>query len=271
MADPNPGVKGGGNARLRAAGLEVVEDVARRAARRQNEFFLKHTRTGTPFVILKCAATLDGRIATRTGDARWVSGPQSRGFVHALRHAVDGILVGVGTVKADDPSLTTRLPEGGGRDPKRIILDTHLSIPLNARVLNQPSDAETILVTGPDIADNARQRIEKKGARVIAVASREGKVDLTALMTTLGTEGIASILVEGGSRVCGSALRAGIVDKLYFFYAPKLLAGDDGIPICQGPGRTRMQDCLNVKHVTVHRFGQDVMIEGYPDNAHNAR
>jgi diaminohydroxyphosphoribosylaminopyrimidine deaminase/5-amino-6-(5-phosphoribosylamino)uracil reductase len=271
MRDPNPGVKGGGNERLRAAGLEVVADVARSAAQRQNEFFLKHTRTGTPFVILKCAATLDGRIATRTGDARWVSGPQARGFVHALRHAVDGILVGVGTVNADDPSLTTRLPEGGGRDPHRIILDTHLSIPLNARVLNQPSDAETILVTGPDVAEDARRNVEKKGARVLTVASRGKKVDLTALMKMLGAEGIASILVEGGSRVCGSALRAGIVDKLYFFYAPKLLAGDDGIPICQGPGRNRMQDCLTVNHISVHRFGQDVMVEGYPDNARDAR
>ena len=197
--------------------------------------------------------------------------PQSRGFVHALRHAVDGILVGVGTVIADNPSLTTRLPEGDGRDPKRIILDTHLSIPLNARVLNQPSDAETILVAGPDVAENARRNIEKKGARILTVATRDGKADWTALMVKLGAEGLASILVEGGSRVCGSALRAGIVDKLYFFYAPKLLAGDDGIPICQGPGRTRMQDCLNVNHITVHRFGQDVMIEGYLDNARNAR
>jgi diaminohydroxyphosphoribosylaminopyrimidine deaminase/5-amino-6-(5-phosphoribosylamino)uracil reductase len=137
--------------------------------------------------------------------------------------------------------------------------------------LNQPSDAETILVTGPDVAEDARRNVEKKGARVLTVASRGKKVDLTALMKMLGAEGIASILVEGGSRVCGSALRAGIVDKLYFFYAPKLLAGDDGIPICQGPGRNRMQDCLTVNHISVHRFGQDVMVEGYPDNARDAR
>ena len=271
MGDPNPGVKGGGIDRLRAAGLEVVEDVAHRAAQRQNEFFLKHTRTGTPFVILKCAATLDGRIATRTGDAQWVSGPQSRGFVHALRHAVDGILVGVGTVKADDPSLTTRLPEGGGRDPQRIILDTHLSIPVNARVLTQSSKAQTILVTGPDATESARRKVEQTGARVLTVPCRDGRVDLHVLMKILGAEGFSSVLVEGGSRVCGAALRAGIVDKLYFFYAPKLLAGDDGIPISQGAGCERMQDCLNVHHLTVHRFGPDVMIEGYPDNARHAR
>ena len=267
MRDPNPGVKGGGNACLRAAGLEVVEGLLEKTARRQNEFFIKHTQTGKPFVVLKCAATLDGRIATRTGDARWVSGPQSRQFVHRLRHAVDAIMVGVGTVIADDPSLTTRLPENKGRDPKRIILDTHLSIPLNARVLTQSSDAETVLVAGPDIAAEARQKIEAMGARVLKSPCREGRIDLAALMGLLGAEGTASILVEGGSQVCGSALRSGIVDKLYFFYAPKLLGGDDGIPICGGPGRTRMQDSLNVQDVAVHRFGEDVMIEGYPDKS----
>ena len=264
MRDPNPGVKGGGNACLRAAGLEVVEGVALEAARRQNEFFIKHSRTGKPFVILKCAATLDGRIATRTGDAQWVSGPESRRFVHELRHAVDGILVGVGTVKADDPSLTTRLPDGRGRDPQRIILDTRLSIPLNARVLTQPSEADTILVAGTDVAPDARRKAEAAGARVMTVPCRDGKVDLRAALERLGAEGLASILVEGGSQVSGSALRAGLVDKLYFFYAPKLLGGDDGIPICRGPGATRMQDCLTVGRITLHRFGEDVLIEGYP-------
>lgn len=264
MRDPNPGVRGGGNDRLRAAGLQVVEDVALEAARRQNEFFLKHTRTGKPFVILKCAATLDGRIATRTGHAQWVSGPEARRFVHELRHAVDGIMVGVGTVKADDPSLTTRLPEGGGRDPHRIILDTHLSIPLNARVLTQPSKAQTILVAGRDVAPGARRQAESAGARVMTVPCRDGKVDLAAALERLGAEGLASILVEGGSRVCGSALRAGLVDKLCFFFAPKLLGGDDGIPICRGPGAAQMPDCLKVDRIKVHRMGEDILVEGYP-------
>jgi diaminohydroxyphosphoribosylaminopyrimidine deaminase/5-amino-6-(5-phosphoribosylamino)uracil reductase len=271
MRDPNPDVKGAGNAYLRAKGLEVCEGPGEQAARRQNEFFITHTRTGRPFVILKCAATLDGRIATRTGDAQWVSGPQSRAFVHELRHAVDAILVGVGTIIADDPSLTTRLPDRSGRDPKRIILDTHLSIPLNARVLAQSSDAETIVVAGTDIAPAARRRVEAQGARVLAAPCREGEVDMSALLDMLGTEGTASLLVEGGSRVCGSALRSGIVDKLYFFYAPKLLRGDDGVPICRGAGPESMQDCLRVKRITVHRFGDDVMIEGYPDKGSGPR
>ncbi len=263
MRDPNPGVKGGGNDRLRAAGLEVAEGLAEDAARRQNEFFIKHVRTQKPFVILKCAATLDGRIATRTGDARWVSGPESRGFVHDLRHAVDAILVGVGTVKADDPSLTTRLPDRKGCDPKRIILDTRLSIPLKARVLTQSSPSETILVAGPEASPEARHKLTGTGARVLVAPVKDGGIDMAALMATLGREGIASILVEGGSRISGSALQAGIVDKLLLFYAPKLLGGDDGVPICRGQGPERMQDCLNVADVNVHRFGPDIMLEGY--------
>jgi len=263
MTDPNPGVNGGGNAFLRNAGIEVVEGLEEEKARRLNAAFIKHIRTGQPFVILKCAATLDGRIATRTGDARWVSGPESRTFVHQLRHAVDAIMVGVDTVKADDPSLTTRLPEGRGSDPTRIILDTHLSIPLKARVLHQSSPAETIVVTGPAISPALKKEAEARGARVLVSPCRKGRVDLSALMTILGKEGIASVLVEGGSRVIGSALRAGIVDKVYFFFAPKLLGGGDGIPICRGQGPALMQDGLDVSDVQVHRFGSDVMIEGH--------
>lgn len=263
MTDPNPSVKGGGNAYLRAAGLDVSEGLEKDVARWQNAFFIKHIQTGKPFVILKCAATLDGRIATRTGDAHWVSGPQSRQFVHELRHAVDAILVGVDTVKTDDPSLTTRLSHGNGCDPTRIILDTHLSIPLNARVLTQSSAADTILVTGPDVDATTRKQVIASGARVLTSPCRDRQIDMAALMKTLGAEGITSVLVEGGSRVSGSALRSGIVDKIYFFYAPKLLGGDDGIPICRGQGQEHMQDCLNVTDVTVHRFGRDVMIEGY--------
>ncbi len=271
MTDPNPGVKGGGNAYLHRSGIDVVAGLEEDAARRQNAFFIKHIRTGLPFVILKCAATLDGRIATRTGDAHWVSGPQSRQFVHELRHAVDAILVGVDTVKIDDPRLTTRLPDGNGCDPTRIILDTNLSIPLNARVLTQTSSAETILVTGPNVDAAARSRVLAGGARVLTSPCRDGQIDMNALMKTLGAEGIASVLVEGGSRISGSALRSGIVDKIYFFYAPKLLGGDDGIPICRGQGQERMQDCLNVDTVTVHRFGSDVMIEGYLNPDYKSR
>ena len=175
-------------------------------------------------------------------------------------------MVGVATVKADNPSLTTRLEDRQGCDPTRIILDTHLSIPLNARVLTQSSTAKTILATGPEVSAARRRRVEAAGAEVLPLPCRDDRVDLALLMRNLGNRGIASILIEGGSRVSGSVLRAGLADKLYLFYAPKLMGGDDGIPICRGPGPERMQDCLGVDRVSVRRFGEDVMIEGYLEN-----
>ena len=156
MEDPNPDVQGGGNAFLRARGIKVDVGILEDEARKLNEIFITYVTTRQPFVILKCAATLDGRIATRTGDSKWVSGEKSREFVHYLRHGLDGILVGSGTVLADDPSLTTRREGRKGVDPIRIILDTRLSIPENARILNLDSEAETILVTGETVSEKRK-------------------------------------------------------------------------------------------------------------------
>jgi diaminohydroxyphosphoribosylaminopyrimidine deaminase/5-amino-6-(5-phosphoribosylamino)uracil reductase len=240
-----------------------VEGLAAEDARRQNEAYLKHTLSGTPFVILKCAATLDGRIATRTGDSRWVTGPASRRHVHRIRHAVDGILVGVETVKKDDPSLTTRLEDETGSDPTRIILDTHLAMPATAKMLRRPSTAPTWVVCGPDAAESRRSALEAAGAQVIAAAVKNGRIELSSLMKRLGRMEIGSLLIEGGGGVIGSALAAGIVDKLCLFYAPKLLGGDDGIPMCRGTGPARMRDSIAVHDLDVFRFDGDVMLQGY--------
>jgi diaminohydroxyphosphoribosylaminopyrimidine deaminase/5-amino-6-(5-phosphoribosylamino)uracil reductase len=264
MEDPNPEVTGGGNRMLSESGIEVSVGVCEAAARRLNEVYLKYVRTRLPFVIVKSAATLDGRIATRTGDSRWVTGKEARGYVHRLRHAVDGILVGINTVIADDPSLTARLPEGGGRDPVRLILDTHLRIPPAAKVLRLTSASDTILVTGRGAAAERRSALERPGVRVLPMAEKEGVIDLRSLMERLGGMGLCSVLIEGGSRVCGAALRARIADKVCFFYAPKILGGDDGTPICSGPSPERMRDAIALHHVRVRQFGADVMIEGYP-------
>ena len=263
MQDPNPSVKGGGNAYLASRGIQVTCGICEAAACRLNESFVKYIRTGRPFVTVKCAATLDGRIATRTGDSRWVTGPESREFVHRLRHAADAILVGIDTVKLDNPSLTTRLEDGVGRDPLRIVLDTRLAISENAKLLTQVSDAQTLIVSGKDISMAKKERLERSGARVMLTRLKEGHIDLTELMPRLGRMQIGSLLIEGGGRVIGSALAAGIVDKVLFFYAPKILGGDDGIPICRGSGPARMNDCINVNGLQVHRFGEDVMVEGY--------
>ena len=265
MIDPNEDVAGGGADYLRQHGIHIASGVCREQALKLNEAFVKYVRTRRPFVIAKCAATLDGRIATRSGDSKWITGEESRQYVHRLRHAADGILVGINTVRSDDPSLTTRLPDARGKDPVRIILDTHLAISPQAKLLRQKSDAETILVAGKGIATNKLRTFNRDGIRVIQAELYNGMIGMDALMDQLGDLGIASLLIEGGSRVLNSAFRAGIVDKVFFFYAPKILGGDDGIPICSGPGPEWMSQSIAVNNIDVHRFGDDVLIEGYID------
>ncbi|MBI9084745.1 MAG: bifunctional diaminohydroxyphosphoribosylaminopyrimidine deaminase/5-amino-6-(5-phosphoribosylamino)uracil reductase RibD [Desulfobacterales bacterium] len=263
MEDPNPGVRGGGGEFLVSQGVSVVRGVCEARARRLNEVFVKYITSGLPFVVVKCAATLDGRIATRTGDSRWVTGEAARRRVHRMRHALDAILVGVGTVISDDPSLTTRLPDIKGRDPVRVILDTRLSIPENARVLRLDSSAETLIFCGDQASADKRRLIQKSGARVLTAPVSHGRINVKALMPLLAEAGITSVLIEGGSRVIASALAAGVADKVSFFYAPKILGGDDGVPVCRGPGAGLMSDCLQLRHTRVERLGDDILIEGY--------
>jgi diaminohydroxyphosphoribosylaminopyrimidine deaminase/5-amino-6-(5-phosphoribosylamino)uracil reductase len=263
MRDPNPKVTGGGAEFLKAQGVEITCGVCAEPARELNEVFIKYIRTGRPFVTAKCAATLDGRMAARSGDSKWVTGEASRAFVHELRHAADAILVGAGTIAADDPLLTTRLTDRASKDPTRIILDTRLRTAPTAKVLNPSSAAETVLVAGTEASATAREKTFAKGVRVIVAETREGRIDLDRLMDQLGRMGLTSILIEGGSRVLGSAFRAGIVDKVCFFYAPLLTGGDDGIPILSGAGAETMQDCIRLERISFRRFGDDVMIPGY--------
>lgn len=263
MADPNPDVAGGGRGFLEARGVEVLGGVCEAQALRLNEVFVKFVRTRRPFVALKCAATLDGRIATRTGDARWVTGEPARLFGHRLRHWLDGILVGVKTVRADDPSLTARLDGGGGRDPVRLILDTHLSTPPGAKMLRQKSESDTIIFCQPSADPVRRRALTAAGARVLAAPEKGGRIDLAALMKPLAEMGVTSLLIEGGAEVIAAALAADIVDKIYFFYAPKILGGDDGVPICRGPGPALMRQCKPVRDLSVRQLGEDVLISGY--------
>ena len=263
MSDPNPDVTGGGNQYLRDHGVEVICGVLQKESERLNEIFIKYVTTKRPFVILKCACTLDGYIATRAGDSKWITNAASRRFVHELRHAVDAIMVGVGTIKTDNPRLTTRLDDKQGRDPIRIVLDTHLSIPPDAALLNLSSDSDTLIVTGPDVQEAKKKKLTSAGVRILSTELRDGRIDLDVLMTRLGNLGITSLLIEGGSRVNASALEAHIVDKLFFCYAPKVLGGDDGIPAFKGRGPAFMSESIRIRDVSVHRFADDVMIEGY--------
>jgi diaminohydroxyphosphoribosylaminopyrimidine deaminase / 5-amino-6-(5-phosphoribosylamino)uracil reductase len=261
MADPNPAVSGGGSAYLRKNGIAVVTGICETAAQKLNVFFIKHATTGLPYVILKCASTLDGKTATITGDSKWITGPAAREHVHHLRHAVDAILVGVDTVRADDPQLTTRLGHGQTKDPVRIILDSRLTIPEHAGIISDNQAAGTILVTGPQAGHERRKNLLEKGVRIIETPLKNGLIDLPPLMKTLGTMGISSILAEGGSRVAASMLNAGVVDRVCFFFAPKILAGD-GIPICRGRGPENMSAAIHVENIEVKRFDEDILVEG---------
>ncbi len=262
MADPHT-TAGGGAAFLRQHGIEVLTGVCEKQATKLNEVFVKFVTTGRPFVTIKCAATLDGRIATRTGDAKWVTGKKARRFVHRLRHAVDAILVGIGTIRADNPQLTARLDSKKGVDPIRIVLDTHLSISPDARVLKLDSDSDTILVVGPSVSEAKKNRMVGKGVRLVEQPLKNGQIDMKSLMVRLGSMDVASLLVEGGSRILASAFHSGIVDKALFFYAPKILGGDDGMPICRGQGPALMKDSIRLKDLRIQRFDKDVLIEGY--------
>jgi diaminohydroxyphosphoribosylaminopyrimidine deaminase/5-amino-6-(5-phosphoribosylamino)uracil reductase len=273
MKDPNPKVSGGGAQRLQAAGVQVTSGVLEDEALRLNETFVKYVTTGLPFVTVKIAATLDGRIATRTGDARWISSEASRNIVHRMRHAYDAILVGVDTVLRDNPMLTTRIGADalGGCQPKnplRIVLDTHLRIDPSSNILHHRDTSQTWLVAAEPVVAENRKRLERENVRIIPCPIRQNRIDLHALMPLLGEKRITSLLVEGGSRIVGSFLRCALVDKFVGFYAPKMLMGDDGVPICSGPGVEQMADCLKLKDIAVSRIDQDVMIIGYVESPH---
>ncbi|MBU0543867.1 MAG: bifunctional diaminohydroxyphosphoribosylaminopyrimidine deaminase/5-amino-6-(5-phosphoribosylamino)uracil reductase RibD [Proteobacteria bacterium] len=266
MKDPNPDVKGGGAEYLRNKGIEVEFGVCESEAKRQNEVFIKYVEQKRPFVIVKCASTLDGRIATKTGDSKWVTCEESRQFVHRLRHFSDAVMVGIDTVKRDDPKLTARIEGSKCLDPARVILDSRLSISEDAILLQQHSDSDTIIVISDSVSDEAllqkKRRLETKGIKFIESPTKGNLIDLEPLMNILGSMEITSLLIEGGSRVISSAFSAGIVDKIFFFFAPKILGGN-GVPICSGPGPALMSGCIPVKEVAINRFGNDILIEGY--------
>jgi diaminohydroxyphosphoribosylaminopyrimidine deaminase/5-amino-6-(5-phosphoribosylamino)uracil reductase len=264
--DPNPLVAGRGIKRLREEGIEVVVGLLEQQAIQQNEVFNKFILTSMPFVILKSALTLDGRIATRSGHSRWITGPESREAVHTLRHRNNAIMVGVDTVLADDPELTTRLSIPG-LDPIRIIVDSTLRIPEGARVLNEIAPS---LVLTTEHADNSKvKRLQQLGAEVVFCGSG-ARVDLAIAMTSLGERGISSILLEGGGVLNGAMLQAGLVDKLMLFYAPIIVGGDGAPSAFSFTGPEEMSSALRLRNVSMQAFGEDWCVTGYPVGKDNA-
>jgi len=265
MKDPNPDVSGGGAGFLAEHDIEVKIGVLESECRELNEAFVKYVSSGRPFVIVKSAQTLDGWTATASGDSKWITNERSRAYVHRLRDRVDALMVGVGTILSDDPQLTCRLKHGKGKDPLRIVVDTHLRTPVNARILRQDSSAGTLLVVGSHVKENAIHNFEKQGNSIVRCPTSEGRIDMNFLLDILGRRMIMRLLVEGGAGVIGSLLREKLVDKLYIFKAPKLLGGGDGIPMASGPGPRMMGKSLPLKNIRVKRFDNDILVVGYPD------
>jgi diaminohydroxyphosphoribosylaminopyrimidine deaminase / 5-amino-6-(5-phosphoribosylamino)uracil reductase len=263
LRDPNPLVAGSGLSRLMAAGIMVTVGVCEAAARKLNEAFVKYITTRRPFVTLKSAMTLDGKIATRTGASQWITGEAARREGHRLRHAADAILVGIGTVLQDDPQLTTRLPDQQGVNPLRVIVDSTLRLPLHARVNDVANDRRTLVVTTARAPIDRSVPLRTRGIEVVCLpAYDDGLVDLEALFRYLGERGVASVLVEGGATLSATLLRRHLVDKVLLFMAPKIIGGD-GISAVGPCGVETMAQVINLRHVVVQRLEDDVLLEAY--------
>ena len=260
MEDPNPLVKGRGIARLKQAGVGVRVGILEKECRRLNEAFCKFVVKHQPFIILKVAATLDGKLATRNGDSKWISGEISRRFVHRLRDEVDGVVVGIGTVLRDDPNLTARIR--GGRDPYRIVLDSRLRIPEHAKVIDL-SPSRAIVATTEMASRDKIERLEKKGVRVLICGSESGRVDLKSLLQKLGEMGMMSLLVEGGSQINGAFLDQGLIDKIFLFLSPKLIADPLAPGIFGGAGVASLKETISIRDFKIRKIGADILLEGY--------
>jgi diaminohydroxyphosphoribosylaminopyrimidine deaminase / 5-amino-6-(5-phosphoribosylamino)uracil reductase len=260
MEDPNPLVNGKGIKALKKSGVDVEVGVLEAECRRLNEAFCKYIVKKEPFVVLKVAATLDGKIATRKGDSKWISGEASRRFVHKLRDQVDGVLVGIGTVLRDDPLLTTRMK--GEREPYRIVLDSRLRIPEEARVFEQ-SPSKVILATTGSAPQDKIERLEKRGVHVLIIDSREGRVNLRSCLSQLGEIGVMNLLVEGGSQVNGSFLDEGLIDKFLLFLSSKLMGDPRALGIFGGRGVSNLKEAVGLREIKTKRIGEDIFVEGY--------
>ncbi|MDS1030303.1 bifunctional diaminohydroxyphosphoribosylaminopyrimidine deaminase/5-amino-6-(5-phosphoribosylamino)uracil reductase RibD [Bacillota bacterium LX-D] len=263
VADPNTLVNGQGYELLKAAGIKVQVGVLRQEAEQLNEVFFKYIRTKKPFVTLKWAMTLDGKIATVNNDSKWVSNEKSRALVHQWRDSTDALVVGVNTILNDNPFLTTRLPHGRGKDPWRIILDTHLRTPVEANVLNTASKAPTIICCGPEADEIKKNNLAAQGVQIWELPIQGGTLDLNYLLESLGKQELTSILVEGGGKVLESFFRLGLADKVCCFIAPKILGGEAAKTPVEGEGIKLMSQAYKLTRVSHESIGEDLLITGY--------
>jgi len=278
MPDPNPKVSGRGFEKLRAAGMQVEVGRLETEARRLNEAFARYIRNGVPLVTLKSAMTLDGKIAPPPGTGLnrapgtpaggWITGEMARANVQVQRHQTDAIMVGVGTVMADDPMLTDRSGLPRRRPLLRVILDSHLRLPLESRLVESVTSGKTsnndLLVFCSSPGEGKVRDLEARGIRVeIVPPSADGRPDIHSILRRLGQLEITSVMLEGGSELNATALASGVVDKVFLYYAPKIMAARESVPFASGAGRLQSKESLQVRNLCLHRFEDDFAVEGY--------
>jgi len=265
MLDPNPSVSGWGKGELEREGIKTYLGEHEEEAKEINEAYTKFITTGLPFVTAKFAVSLDGKIATRKGDSRWISGREARKYVHCLRYTSDAIMVGVNTMLADDPHLTTRCSGGRGgtarKQPLRVIVDGKGRTPLTARVFSEPGG--TLLALGREATPEEKAAFAQAGAEIVPSFTTEGRVDLEQLLKTLGERDITSVLVEGGGILLGSLFDRGLVDKVIAFIAPIIIGGEMAKTAVAGRGVSKVTESFRLERVKVEKLGDDLVVSGY--------
>jgi diaminohydroxyphosphoribosylaminopyrimidine deaminase/5-amino-6-(5-phosphoribosylamino)uracil reductase len=264
VKDPNPIVNGRGIRRLRASGIKVEVGILKSRCTILNEAYNYFIRERRPYVLAKVAQSLDGKVATKVGESKWITSKEARRYGHSLRNVADAMLVGVGTILADDPQLTCRLR--GGRDPIRLILDSRARTPLDANVVQiaQRSKAPTWVVVGPKASSKKRSALERAGVETFSTKLCAGKIDLEDLLLHLGERELLSILIEGGPTVLGSFFEAKVVNKLYAFVAPILIGGVEALSSIGGTGPAHLLNAARLAQVEVETVGRDFLVTGYP-------
>jgi diaminohydroxyphosphoribosylaminopyrimidine deaminase / 5-amino-6-(5-phosphoribosylamino)uracil reductase len=264
IVDPNPKVAGKGQSELQQAGIKVYVGEQAEEATVLNEAFIKYITTGLPFVTVKFAASLDGKIATRRGDSKWVSGEAARKLVQHMRYEADAVMTGAGTVISDDPRLTVRIAVRGGithKQPLRIIVDGQGRVPPTARLFKEPG--QSLLVLADNLDDKIKRSFCDTGAEILEMPSEEGVINLKTLMYLLGKKEITNILVEAGGILLGSLFDNGMVDKVVAFLAPMIIGGEEARPAVAGQGFEALSQCPKLNHVKLDRVGDDIMVSGY--------
>lgn len=262
--DPNPRHAGNGIDLLRKKGITVSSGVLASETKSMNSAFNKFITQKLPFVTVKAAMTLDGKLATVAGDSKWITNQASRAYAHLLRREHDAVLVGINTVKKDAPSLTVRYGIKTCKQPYRVVLDREGNIPLSSKLLDRKSASRTIVIVTKMASDETMRKIESRGARVIVAKEKDRRIDIGDALRILARHGITSVLVEGGSQVITSFFEAKAADKVVIFIAPKLIGGDAAPTLFAGKGIRAVKNAVQLHDVTAKRFADDILIEGYP-------